>query len=413
MPIFIFTIYLILVIGLIINLPFFKNSKLSPIGLAILFLIKMVAGIVYGYIHAHPPAHIGVTDTWKFFNDSLPETILLQQQPKIFFQDIMFDSSSGLHLFSTQHNYWNNIKFTMMVKLAAVFNLFSRGNYYTNLIFYNFLCFFGVVLLYRQLREQLFTAKWALFIAFLIPSVLFWGSGFHKEGLILSALCIAIYYLEKTVIKFQLKGFLLIVVFLIILLFLRIYVLMALIPAMASWIYSIKYPRFASRIFIGINALCLILFFSSTFLGESYDIPKYVVSRQSDFIQLQGKTMLDVPRLTPNLLGFIKNLPAAIDIILFHPKPGEGGKPYIPFTVETIIFFFIMVIGIFILVFKKQKMPIFSIFCLNFSILLLLFIGYTVPNVGAVIRYKSIALPFLLAAFVPIIKAYATSKKSH
>lgn len=413
MSIIIFIIYLFLAIGLIINLPFFKKSKLPPIGLACLFLIKIVAGIVYGYIHAHPPAHIGVTDTWKFFNESLPETNLLQQQPKIFFQDILFNSSTGLHPFSTQHNYWNNIKFTMMVKLAAIFNLFSLGNYYVNLIFYNFFCFFGVVLFYRQLKDTLITTDWALFIAFLIPSVLFWGSGFHKEGLILSALYIVIYYMGKTMQQLQMKSILLVSVFIIMLLFLRIYILVALLPAMISWICSVKFPRFASRIFIGINAFCLILFFSSTFLGESFNLPQYVASRQSDFIQLEGKTMLKVPKLSPNVFGFFHNLPSAIDITLFHPYPGEGGKSYIPFTAEAIFILLILIFGIFTMVIKKQKMPIFSIFCLNFSLLLLLIIGYTVPNVGAVIRYKSIALPFLLAAFAPILQIYSISKKSH
>jgi len=402
---------LIIATGLIIKLPFFKKSKLPPIGLACLFLLKIVAGVVYGYIHAHPPAHIGVTDTWKFFNESLPETNLLKHHPKIFFQDILFNSSTGLHPFSTQHNYWNNIKFTLMVKLAAIFNVFSLGNYYVNLIFYNFLCFFGVVLFYRQLRDKFIATEWALCIAFLIPSVLFWGSGFHKEGLILSALYIVIYYMEKTMQQLQMKSILLVAVFFIMLLFLRIYVLVALLPAIISWILSIKYPQFSSRIFLGINIFCLIFFFSSTFLGKSFDMPQYVASRQSDFIQLQGNTMLAVPILKPNFFGFIHNLPSAFDITLLHPYPGEGGKSYIPFTVEAIFFLVLLVLGSCTMVFKKQKMPIFSIFCLNFSIVLLLIIGYIVPNVGAVIRYKSIALPFLLAAFAPILQKYFTSKK--
>jgi hypothetical protein len=185
----------------------------------------------------------------------------------------------------------------------------------------------------------------------------------------------------------------------------------ALLPAIISWILSIKYPQFSSRIFLGINIFCLIFFFSSTFLGKSFDMPQYVASRQSDFIQLQGKTMLAVPILKPNVFGFIHNLPSAIDITLLHPYPGEGGKSYIPFTVEAIIFLILLVFGSCTILLKKQKMPIFSIFCLNFSILLLLIIGYIVPNVGAVIRYKSIALPFLLAAFAPILQKYFTSKK--
>jgi len=45
--------------------------------------------------------------------------------------------------------------------------------------------------------------------------------------------------------------------------------------------------------------------------------------------------------------------------------------------------------------------------------LLLLIIGYTIPNVGAIIRYKSIAYPFLLVAFMPVfIKTIAPNKNT-
>jgi len=413
LPFFIFFVYLFLAIVLIINIPFFKNAKLGSVWLAGLFLVRIVAGIAYGYVHAHPPPHIGLTDTWKFFNESLPETELLKQNPKTFFQDFFPNNTINYHLFSTQNNFWNNIKFTIMVKLAAIFNLFSFGNYYVNLIFYNLICFWGSVFMYKILENKLNNKFWTIVISFLIPSVVFWGSGYHKEGLILTSICAIIFYVEKLV--FLKRYFLAIpILFFTILLFtLRVNILFAFVPAMLCWILSMKFPRKAMVSFLGINAISLVIFFMGHFFSSLLDFPRYVAERQWEFIQLQGKTMIEVPRLTADFAGFVRNFPFAIKMVFVHPYFGEGGLSYIPFSVETFLFTITTVLGIGVLLFKKEKMPIFFMFCLNFGVLMLLIIGYTVPNVGAIVRYKSVALPFLLAAFMPIFIKTFSRKQIH
>jgi hypothetical protein len=413
LPFFIFFGYLLLTIVLIINIPFFKKTNLGSPWLVGLFLSRILAGVAYGYIHAHPPPHIGLTDTWKFFNESLPETALLKLNPSAFIQDLLPNNSTGFHLFSTQHNYWNNIKFTLMVKLAAVFNLFSFGNYYVNLIFYNFLCFVGSILLFQVLEEKLKNKFLSIGISFLIPSVAFWGSGFHKEGLILTSLSALIFYVEKLVIT---KRYVLLfptIFFLFLLLLLRTNILFALLPALLGWILSMKHPNNSLKLFLAVNILSSIFFFTSKFLFASIDIPKYVAERQWEFIQLQGKTMVQVPKLQPNFEGFVQNFPSAVNMAFVRPYLGEGGIAYIPFFVETFLIVIITILGIVLLVIKKEKLPIFFMFCLNFSILLLLIIGYTIPNVGAIIRYKSIALPFLLVSFMPLFIKLFYKKQIH
>jgi hypothetical protein len=413
LPFFIFLGYLLLAIALIINLPFFKNTKLGAWWLTGLFLVRILAGMVYGYVHAHPPPHIGLTDTWRFFNESLQETEILKNHPKVFFKDLFPNHSLALDFFSTQHNYWNNIKFTLMVKLAAIFNLFSFGNYYVNLIFYNFLCFWGTLLLFKTLEEKLKNKLLSIVISCLIPSVAFWGSGFHKEGLILTSLSALIFYVEKLVITKRYVLLIPVLFFLFLLLLLRTNILFALLPALLGWILSMKHPKKSLKLFVTVNALSSIFFFTSKFLFASIDIPKYVAERQWEFIQLQGKTMVQVPKLQPNFEGFVQNFPSAINMAFTRPYFLEGGLGYIPFCIETYSILIVTLIGLVILAFRKEKLPIFFMFCLNFSILLLLIIGYTVPNVGAIIRYKSIAYPFLLVAFMPLFIKLFYKKQIH
>jgi hypothetical protein len=171
-----------------------------------------------------------------------------------------------------------------------------------------------------------------------------------------------------------------------------------------------KYPKFSLKIFFGVNFLSLILFFTSKFLIATIDIPMYVAERQWEFIQLQGKTMVQVPKLKPDFAGFVQNFPSAINMVFVHPYFGEGGISYIPFSIETFLILIAILLGIGLIVFNKEKLPVFYMFCLNFSIFMMLIIGYTIPNVGAIVRYKSIAIPFLIASFIPVFIKYFARK---
>jgi hypothetical protein len=59
---------------------------------------------------------------------------------------------------------------------------------------------------------------------------------------------------------------------------------------------------------------------------------------------------------------------------------------------------FLLLFGFTIWKTRNQKLPALVPALLVFGILNWLMIGYTVPNIGAVIRYRSVTSPFLFSA---------------
>lgn len=393
-----FIFYLLFFSWLLIRIPFVKRSGLGAGFILSIFILKVLAGVAYGYVHAHAPGHVGLTDTWKFFYQGAEQTALLKKDPSVFFRDLWPQKAhSGFgRLFSTSHSFWNDIKHELMVKFASVLNLFSGTNYYVNTVWYNFIVFFGPLSLYRAISPFMTRQVVVRATAFLLPSALFWGSGFHKEGLTFAALSFIFYVLsrayrgEKNNLR-HLGGVLLSV---LLLMLLRNNLLLPLIPA---WLGYLAAGRSSSRpgiAYLAVLCICVAAFFLSPLLGV--DLPASVSQRQHEFAKLGGRTAVAVPELRAGVRGFIHNFPSAVDIGFFRPRPFEGGLSYLPFTFEL---FLLLALCLYVLADKhKGTMAIRpALFLVTLSLLALLMIGYTVPNIGAVVRYRSVVLPFLFS----------------
>jgi hypothetical protein len=72
---------------------------------------------------------------------------------------------------------------------------------------------------------------------------------------------------------------------------------------------------------------------------------------------------------------------------------------YIPFSVEILVFEILFLLFIF---FRKKniQIPPLIYFCFFFSLTMFLIIGYTIPIIGAIVRYRSIYFIFLLTPIV-------------
>ena len=84
-----------------------------------------------------------------------------------------------------------------IIRLNAFFRFFSLGHYYVHVVFINFLSFTGLFCLYKSFLNYLPEKKTELlFLTFLMPSMMFWGSGLLKDGLLISGFGIFIYSLK-------------------------------------------------------------------------------------------------------------------------------------------------------------------------------------------------------------------------
>ena len=398
-----FIVYLLLFSWLVTRIGFFKKTGLSKPQLVILFLLKVIAGIFYGWMGQYYGGLAQMVDTWNYHHHGLIEYQLLESDPKEYLTNLFYDpySNGGTNSFFSSHDsYWNDLKSNVFVKIISIFDIFSFGHYYVNVIFYAFISLFGSIAFYRVMADVFPKRKNTVLLSIFVPSFLYWASGIHKEGLIFTGIALIVFHVyfamrEKNLDIKRCAGILL---GLFILFLLRNFILVIIFPAVLAWFLANRRPLQGFRVFAVVYAIFIVAFFTLRYVYSGFDFPQAVVSKQEAFTQLKGKSSIPTNKLEPHAWSFTKNIPQAISMSSLRPYPSDVRHLLsLAAMVETELILLLFVL--FIVVPKKdlvisKNAIYFSIF---FSLSLLLTIGFTVNNLGAIVRYRSIVLPFLVA----------------
>lgn len=403
MQIALFIFYLLLCSYFILKIPFFKNTPVAGSKIIVLFIIKILAGVAYALFYTLPKNYKD-SDTWRFYHLSLHETDWLLKSPVAFFKDLFIHgySDSG-NLFAGENSYWNDLKSNVLVKLMAVMNVITVKNYYTNIILFNFLFLFGLAALLKLLIP-LYPDRKNLIIAaiFLLPSTLFWCSGIHKDGLILSAAGLLVYYFYDSITKhFTLKKSIIILLCFILIFSLRNYVALALLPALFALALSKKFPTKRGLIFSVVYLLGIVLFFVTPLIFPALNFPAFIANKQNEFLQLNGASAVTSKHLHPTLGGFLSYLPPALDMAFLRPHVTEvKNVSYIPAAAEVIFFIVLFILSLFLFIKKPLVPPAIILFFIFFGFSLMVLAGFTITFSGAIVRYRSFALPFVVTAVI-------------
>jgi hypothetical protein len=406
-PIIVFIFYYILFSLLLLRIGFIKKTNWSKWMIVGLFSIKILAGVAYGIFYLQP-AYNETSDTWNYFKLSKNETDWFLRDPVSFFKDIfVYGYSHSGNLFLGEDSYWNDLKSNIVIKLLALCNVLTLKNYYADIIFFNFIFFFGPVAFYR-LIDSLFPVKRAVLIAgiFLIPSFLFWCSGIHKDGLIFLCIALVLFHFQKQLhAKSILPASLFICILSFIALFaLRNFMAILLLPALIVWLLIYFHPTKTIVIITTVYGAGAVLFFLSGKINTRADLPQLVIQKQTEFKQLPGNSQVSVPLLENSITSFLKFFPTAFDIAFFRPHITEiRNKSYIPAAAETILLWMLVLYSI-LFYKKKSSSPqqiSFLVCCICFSISFLLLAGYTITLSGAIVRYRAVVLPLL---FIPVLQ---------
>jgi hypothetical protein len=108
--------------------------------------------------------------------------------------------------------------------------------------------------------------------------------------------------------------------------------------------------------------------------------------------------ILQLKRLKPNVLSFIKQSLSALMNAVFIPFPTNCNNylQLLSFIESNTLLLLICICVFFFRTAVNHKILLF--FLLSFSFILLILIGLTTPSIGALIRYKTPAIPFILMA---------------
>jgi hypothetical protein len=404
----IFAAYLIFFAWLVTRIKFFKQSGLSEAQLIIVFLLKVMAGIFYGWIGLYYGNLAQMVDTWSFHYSGIQEYHLLQHDPHEYFTNLFRDPyNEGVYrFFGTTDSFWNDLKGNVLIKILSIFDIFSFGHYYVNVIFYSFISLFGPIAIYRVMINAFKGKRLPILLStFLVPSFLYWTSGIHKEGLIFTGIALVIYsiYFSQQQKRFGVKKLILLLIGLLLILILRNFLIVIIIPAIITWVLANKWPKYGLAIFTGLYVLFIILFFTARYLNPRFDFPQAVVEKQQEFIKLVGSSSIPIKELKPNAISFLKNTPQAINLSAVRPYPSD--VRHILSLAAAIEIDFLLLLFILFLIWRSNglKSRNFIYFCLFFSFSILLAIGFSVNNLGAIVRYRSIILPLLIVPMLALI----------
>lgn len=403
------TYLLILVYGLIIiawmlRSPYFRLKGLPYGTAALLFVVKTIMAWLYYWVYQH---YYEGGDVMLYLRDGQIVYETLYTDPKAFLM-LCFgpsDLQQVPELIATQVDamgYWHDTGHYMVVRSIALMNLLSFGSALVNYMFMGLLSTLGLVFIYKAISKHVQPNRMLQIALFGIPSILFWTSGLHKEGLVLffaGALVTDGTKLLKGDIKplwifGAVMGF-------VLLYLVRDFVALLMIPALISLLIASRVSKYTWVIYLAVYAMTIVAG-TAIPLGDGGNYLDLILTKQDQFKALQGgNTQLPVHMLQPTIGSLLAHLPEAFYRAMFSPvELIQGTWPHIVSALEGILLVALLLFGFIKNQWSKTLKDPYAMAFLALGITLLLLIGYIVPNIGAIVRYRSIALLFLFVGIL-------------
>jgi hypothetical protein len=404
-------------------LPWFKG--LSKWALLSSWGIKAFASIILLYVYTSIYPLRNEADVFKYYDDGIMLSEIAAEQPAAFTRIMLGTWNTQDMVYLNRLNYWfrsydhgisNDNR--VVIRINALLNLVTRGSYGLNLLVFIALSWLGSYWLFR-LFLGLSASKITSFIAaFLLPSTIFWSSGILKEALLFFALGGFLYSLFQLYQRVRLNFLFLGILSLFMLSFLKIYILIALLPLVwITWIWARtrSWRMLCSSVigFLTLFILCHVLFF------PEWSMLSTLQGKQFDFIQMakavNAGSMVPIIPMDGRLTTLFFLIPLGIWNVLVYPDISmlKNVQSVFAFT-ENVLILLVFLGALLRLKGISWKLD-WRFPMLVFSLAVFSLVGMTAPVVGAMVRYKAPVLPFLLMSLLhyqlPFVKQVFTSNK--
>lgn len=400
-----YILYLALFLWLINRLNFFTSTGIKRDNLWTFFLLKVVAGVALTLVYTFYYTDQTKADIYRYFNDSKIISPLLWQHPKAWLSVITgiglnepanFQYIADTQYFShpSQDTVTNN---QLIIRIISLCNYFSFSNIYINTLFFSFFSFVGLTGIYHALKNYFAEFPQALCLPlFLIPSVVFWGSGLLKEAPVFFFLGMLFYAFTP---RSWFSRILLILVSVAALAFIRPPLFIALIPASAIYILiyalsAIRKPALKWTVFAA-----LLVAYAFAFMVAEPRVVSAIINKRYEFMDLglaenPGSRFVKwTDAITPKMLY----TDALIDGALRPFVWSASNKMELLFAVEQSLLWLLLLVML-LRCFQlpaKEKRPLIA-FALVFALVFYWMVGATVPIMGAIVHYRILATPFLI-----------------
>lgn len=408
-------IYLLIFVWVIQKASFFNSPGIERKWLVFIFLTKIVGGIALFCIYNFYYTPRSACDLFNYFDDGLIIHNILYQNPIHYLKII-----SGIGAQSPEfYEYYDTCNFWLkafnyglpndnriIIRIHAILCLISMGNFHIHNMIFGFLGFIGLWAIYKSFAKQLANKRVLLLIfIFFFPSVWLWTSGATKESVLIFAFGFFIYNFRNMIVKANLYNIIGVIFCTSILMISKFYVLMCAIPSLTALWWIQKKPKLAFIKFICTHFGIFVVAYLSKFI-TNIDLFDVICNKQHDFIMMSKSmivgSFIDLPLLNEGLKSIIINTPQAIATTLFRPSIFEEGSVTMLFaSIENILIILLFIVSLLFINIKLLSTREMW-FCLSFVLILFALIGMTTPVMGALVRYKAPALPFIGIALLLI-----------
>ncbi len=338
-------------------------------------------------------------------------------------------------LFTSQMPYYFDPSTSTVLTASALVSTLTFNTFLPASILFAALAYTGMWAMYRTFSEQYPGLSKQLALAVLyVPSTFIWGSGIFKDTMCMFALGWLTYGVFRLLVKrdFSLSTIVITVLSFYLIAIVKIYILVAFIPALVFWVlflYSHRIRSSAGRFFtkfvlIGAMALALPVATSkfSKELGK-YSLEKVAETAEVTRTYLEKVSEADagsgysLGEIDPSPLGMIKKFPQAVNVTLFRPYLWESRKVIQLLNAFEATLFLLVTLKLLLLIGPIKVWRAISSdpniqFCLIFTLIFGFAVGISTYNFGSLSRYRIPCLPLYAIALVLINYKYRPTDSS-
>lgn len=410
----------------------FVQKKIPAPLLFLSLAAKMIVSLLFCYIFAY--SYEGGGDTFSYHKDASRIASYLLTDPSGFLEACLGGDKQWLlnkYYHSTiVPNYWNIPYGFNIIRITIPFEIIAFGNFFACSLWISFFAFTGMWKLFEMLCYYFNEDKKLLSIILFFPSVLFWTGGILKDTFIISAICWAVYCIFNLFVlkRVKFKYLLTFLLSIFIIVILKPYIVLVFIPCLAIWavselLHKVKNKltrRLLAPVYLLITLLVvsILLFMLRNNLGSygNYgEILNYSNEVRKGFSLNNSNDLIGIEEFDFGSLSSFTDGTLSTFSVIYRPFIWEYWNSFSFITgVENMMLLLLCTLSILLLLFDLKSITIFRkqpflTFCLLYSLLFAVGIGLSIPNFGAILRFKS---AFVLFYIIPFIMVISTVRKS-
>lgn len=371
------------------------------------FAIKVFGGVAFALIFVY---YYKFGDSFEYWKGAVMLSNVFLDSPADYFELLFHESSTNfpghLRQYTDPLAYSDTPEEWFMVKLISPLALIAFNSYLVINLLLSLVSFWGGWKLFKVFANILPNHKnLAFYATFLVPSMVFWGSGLMKDTLTLAGINYLIYVIYFYLIKKEGKPIFILgaLIWFFITFTLKSYIVLAFLPA----IFLVFFFNFKSKIqspiirFVSTPLILIVFlsigFFSLKSLSESSE--KYSAEQLEWKVKgfhswhtTLGGSAYNLGDVDYTPIGVLQKIPAGLNVTFFRPYLWEARNPVVLLgALESLTLFILFLVILFKTKFKPMaylkhqhllKALIAFVLIFGFAV------GFTSYNFGALGRYK-------------------------